>query len=340
MVLAIPRSHVGRSARAHRAGAAEDQGRAWCGFPRLFFVGEVLQRRELPDHADVSRRVGNEQRRSLHTLVPLDVRCGHAARDQYGGCLRLDARDRSGLRRHLHRRCEHDGVASRVRRRAETRAREACHVDRRRSAPDRARRPRRHPLADAAGDRRRPLLGDAASHSRVGPRKPGLHRDAHARFREGPRGRKAVHAGQSREDHRHSRRADSPRRRDLCAWAEHQHAVGDGADAARQRHRHRHLTAQSDVQLRDDRTVGCRHAPDPWTKQRPGRIGRGRDPVRLHRLSAGRRSYRPRPLRARLERAGAIALARKRTDGDRGGPSRERGARHVHHGREPHHLRP
>src|SRR5439155_704152 len=73
-------------------------------------------------------------------------------------------------------------------------------------------------------------------------------------------------------------------RRDLRQRAAHQHAVGDGAHAARQRDGSRHVAPESDARLRDDRALGCRDDAGAGAEQCAGCFRRGRDSLRVHLL--------------------------------------------------------
>ena len=60
--------------------------------------------------------VPHQQRGPLHPPLPLDLGLGDEPRAQHRGGLGLDAGDRGGVRRHLHRRRQHHRVPSGVRR--------------------------------------------------------------------------------------------------------------------------------------------------------------------------------------------------------------------------------
>src|SRR6266516_6813055 len=302
--------------------------------PGLLLLGQVLERGELPHDADVPSRARHQQHRPLHATVPLHVGGGDAAGAQYVGGIGLDARGGTRRRRHFHRRREHHRVAPSVRRRHQAGARTGGDAHRSRPPEDRARRAGGHPPADAAGHRRGAFQRDAAPHHRGGTREQDVRRRADARLRQGAGVGQGDDAGRGREDHRSSRRPHPLGRRDLRRRAQHQHAVGDGAHAARQWDGSRHVAPEPDARLRHDRALGRRDDAGAGAEQRSGRVRRRRDSLRVHRLPTGQRPEEPRGIRRGVGRPGRVPLAEGGPHGDRDREGGERRSGDVHHGRE------
>ena len=102
LVQRLPRGHLGGGDEPHRPGAAPDPRHQRAPGARRALVGQVQQRGQLRLHADGAGGVPHQQRGPLHPALPLDLGGRDEPRAQHLGRVGLDARDRGGVRRHLH----------------------------------------------------------------------------------------------------------------------------------------------------------------------------------------------------------------------------------------------